>query len=118
VFNLETNTIVESCDVTFDEIAPCPHDVFECVGDKEMVDIVFVDEELHDFDRDEDEPLLLSTSSPEHVPNFTLEADAPQATTSSIVEVEASWVEGRSSPSRLLPLTFRMHIHLNRSYVT
>jgi hypothetical protein len=23
VFNLETNTIVESCDVTFDEIAPC-----------------------------------------------------------------------------------------------
>jgi hypothetical protein len=32
--------------------------------------------------------------------------------------VEASWVEGRSSPSRLLPLTFRMHIHLNRSYVT
>jgi hypothetical protein len=30
VFNLETNTIVESCDVTFDETSPCPHDVFEC----------------------------------------------------------------------------------------
>jgi hypothetical protein len=29
VFNLETNTVVESCDVTFDETAPCPHDVFE-----------------------------------------------------------------------------------------
>jgi hypothetical protein len=27
VFNLETNTILESCDVTFDETAPCPHDV-------------------------------------------------------------------------------------------
>jgi hypothetical protein len=25
-FNLETNTIVESCDVTFDETAPCPCD--------------------------------------------------------------------------------------------
>jgi hypothetical protein len=46
VFNLETNTIVESCDVTFDETAPCPHDVFECVGDKEMEEIIFVDEEL------------------------------------------------------------------------
>jgi hypothetical protein len=36
VFNLETNTIVESCDVTFDETAPCPRDVFECTGDKEL----------------------------------------------------------------------------------
>jgi hypothetical protein len=46
VFNLETNTIVESCDVTFDETAPCPHDVFECAGDKEMEDSIFVAEEL------------------------------------------------------------------------
>jgi hypothetical protein len=30
VFNLETNTVVESCDVTFHETAPCPCDVFEC----------------------------------------------------------------------------------------
>jgi hypothetical protein len=36
VFNLETNTIVESCDVTFDKTAPYPRDVFECAGDKEM----------------------------------------------------------------------------------
>jgi hypothetical protein len=34
VFNLETNTVVESCDVTFDETAPFPRDVFECAGDK------------------------------------------------------------------------------------
>jgi hypothetical protein len=34
VYNLETNTVVESCDVTFDETAHCPRDVFECVGDK------------------------------------------------------------------------------------
>jgi hypothetical protein len=44
VFNLETNTIIESCDMTFDEIAPCPRDVFECVGDKEMEESIFVDE--------------------------------------------------------------------------
>jgi hypothetical protein len=46
VFNLETNTIVRSYDVTFIETAPCPHDVFECVGDKEMEKGIFVDEEL------------------------------------------------------------------------
>jgi hypothetical protein len=43
---------------------------------------------------DEDEPLLPSTSSPEHVPSSTLEAEAPQATTSFTVVVEVSWVEG------------------------
>jgi hypothetical protein len=46
VFNFETNTIVESYDVTFDETAQCPHDVFECAGDKEMEESIFIDEEL------------------------------------------------------------------------
>jgi hypothetical protein len=46
VYNLQTNTVVESCDVTFDETAPCSHDVFECVGDKEMKENIFVDEGL------------------------------------------------------------------------
>jgi hypothetical protein len=87
VFNLETNTIVESCDVTFDETTPCPRDVFECAGDKEMEESIFVDEELQGFDNDEDDPLLPSTSSPELVPASTLEAEAPQATTSSIAAV-------------------------------
>jgi hypothetical protein len=34
VLNFESNTIVESCDVTFDETAPCPRDVFESAGDR------------------------------------------------------------------------------------
>jgi hypothetical protein len=46
VYNFETNTIIESCDVTFDETAPCPHGVFECAGDKEMDERIFVDKEL------------------------------------------------------------------------
>jgi hypothetical protein len=77
VFNLETNTVVESYDVTFDETAPCPCDVFECAGDKKMEESIFVDEELQSLDHDEDEPLLLSTSSPELDPTSTLEAEAP-----------------------------------------
>jgi hypothetical protein len=49
VFNLMTNTVVESCDVTFDETASYPHDVFECTGDKKMEESIFVDEELQGF---------------------------------------------------------------------
>jgi hypothetical protein len=62
VYNFKTNTVVESCDVTFDETAPYPHGVFECAGDKEMEESIFVDEGLQSIDGDEDEPLLLSTS--------------------------------------------------------
>jgi hypothetical protein len=94
VFNLETNTVVESYDVTFNKIAPCPRDVFECVGDKEMKEIIFVGEELQSFNGDEDEPLRPSILSVELVSAFTLEAEAPQATTSFTPALEASWVEG------------------------
>jgi hypothetical protein len=94
VYNFETNTIVESCDVTFNDTAPCPRGVFECAGDKKMVESIFIDEELQGVDSDEDEPLLPSTSSPESVPTSTLEAEAPQTTTSSTAAAEASQVEG------------------------
>jgi hypothetical protein len=80
--------------VTFDENAPCPCGVFECAGDKKMEESIFVDEGLQGVDGDEDEPLLPSTLSPELVPASTLEAEAPQATTSSTAAVEASRVEG------------------------
>jgi hypothetical protein len=65
------------CDVTFNETTPCPRDVFECAGDKEMEESIFVDEELQGFDSDEDDPLCPSISSPEHVPAITFEAEAP-----------------------------------------
>jgi hypothetical protein len=77
VFNLETNTVVESCDVTFNETTPYPRDVLKCAGGKEMEERIFVDEELQGFDGDEDDPLRLSTSPPEPVPTSTLEAEAP-----------------------------------------
>jgi hypothetical protein len=94
VYNLRTNTVVESCDMTFDDTAPYPHDVFECAGDKEMVESIFVDEGLQSIDDDKDEPLLPSTSSPEHVPAFTLEAETLQTITSSTTVVDASQIEG------------------------
>jgi hypothetical protein len=80
--------------VTFDETAPCHRDVLEFAGDKEMEETIFVDEELQGVDSDEDEPLHLFTSSPELVPASTLEAEAPQTTTSSTTAVEVLQVEG------------------------
>jgi hypothetical protein len=94
VYNLETNSVVESYNMTFDETAPSPRDVFECASNKAMEESIFVDEGVQDVDSDEDEPLLPSTLSAELVPASTLEAKVPQATTLSTAAVKASRVEG------------------------
>jgi hypothetical protein len=94
VYNFETSTVVESCDVTFDETAPCPHGVVECACDKEMEESIFIDKGLQGIDGDEDEPLPPSTSSPEPLPASTLEAGASQATTSSTTAAGVSQVDG------------------------
>jgi hypothetical protein len=78
----------------------------ECACDKEMEERIFVDKELQGVNGDEDDPLLPSTSSPEHVSASTLKAEAPQATTSSTAAVEASRVVGEiifesSAPSHI-----------------
>jgi hypothetical protein len=95
VFNLETNIVAESCDVTIGETAPYSRDVFECAGDNEMGESIFINEELQGFNGDEDDPLHPSTSSPKHVPASTLEAEARQATTSFTAVVEVSRVDGK-----------------------
>jgi hypothetical protein len=114
VFNLETNTVVESYNVTFDKIVPCPHDLIECAGDKEMEENNFIGEELQRFDCDEDEPLLLH-----HHPSLFLLSNLKQRVLRLLPLPQQQWrhhgLWGRSSPSRELPLTFRRHIHLNRS---
>jgi hypothetical protein len=80
--------------VTIDETTSCSHDAFGCVDEKEIEEIIFIHDGLQGIDGDKEEPLLPSTSSPRSVPAVTLQAEAPQATTSSKVEVEASRVEG------------------------
>jgi hypothetical protein len=57
VLNIETNTIIELYDATFDKTTPYSRDVFVRVGGKKMEESIFIDEELHGFDGDEDEPL-------------------------------------------------------------
>jgi transposase InsO family protein len=36
VFNLNTNLVMETCEVTFDETQPCNSSAFECAGDDEV----------------------------------------------------------------------------------
>jgi hypothetical protein len=44
VLNLETNKIMETCEVTLDETMPCTSLGFECAGDEEMVEDLFEEE--------------------------------------------------------------------------
>jgi hypothetical protein len=47
VLNLETNQIVETCEVTFDKTQPCSQLVFECAGDDELCKEIFQEEHEH-----------------------------------------------------------------------
>jgi hypothetical protein len=53
VLNLETNQLVETCEVTFDETQPRSQLVFECAGDDELGEEIFQEEE-HELGDDED----------------------------------------------------------------
>jgi hypothetical protein len=44
VLNLETNHIMEPCEVTFDEIAPCPSPVLKPAGPDQMGQTIFMEE--------------------------------------------------------------------------
>jgi hypothetical protein len=50
VLNLETNYIMETCEVTFNETAPCPSPVFEPIGLDQMGLTIFMEEEHDDDD--------------------------------------------------------------------
>jgi hypothetical protein len=77
VLNLETNQIVETCEVTFNETQPCSQLVFECVGDDELSEEIFQEEEQEHGD-DEDGGVVPTT---EHVPTTsTTVMDDPSPT--------------------------------------
>ena len=45
VLIIDTNIVRETCEVTFDETAPCDSSVFEVAGDDELGTSIFEDEE-------------------------------------------------------------------------
>jgi hypothetical protein len=65
---------------------------------------IFVDEELQGFKGDEDEHIApASTLSPGHVPASTLEAEAPQAATTSSTRVHAFGIDGENNSEKGAP---------------
>jgi hypothetical protein len=104
VLNLETNQIVETCKVTFDETQPRSQLVFECAGDDERGEEIF-QEEVHELGDDEDGGLVPPA---EHVPTTsTTVVDGPSPTpTMTNQDRGAAIVEGeiasrRESPQRV-----------------
>jgi hypothetical protein len=61
VLNLETNRVVETYEVTFDETMPYSAPVFESAGDKEIGESIFVEENEEDADLGDVEPISLAT---------------------------------------------------------
>jgi hypothetical protein len=77
VLNLETNQIVETCEVTLNETQPRSQLVFECAGDDELDEEIFQEEE-HEHGDDEDGGLVPPA---EHVPiTSTTMVDGPSPT--------------------------------------
>jgi hypothetical protein len=77
VLNLETNQIVETCEVTFDETQARSQLVFECAGDDELDEEIFQEEE-HEHGDDEDGGVVPAA---EHVPTTsTMVMDGPSPT--------------------------------------
>lgn len=78
VLNLETNCIMETCEVTFDETMPCTKNIFEVANEEEFGESIFVEEE-DDADWGDLEPT--PTAAPIE-PASTTSAHDPDPTTS------------------------------------
>jgi hypothetical protein len=88
VLNLETNQIVETCEVTINEPQPCSQLVFECVGDDELGEEIFQEEE-HEHGDDEDGGVVPTAK---HVPTSsttTMDGPSPTPTTTNQNQGEA-----------------------------
>jgi hypothetical protein len=102
VLNLETNQIVETCEVTFDETQPRSLLVFECAGDDELGEEIFQEEE-HEHGDDEDGAVVPPA---EHIPTtltIVMDGPSPSPTETNQDQGEAT-VEGEVASRREPPL--------------
>jgi hypothetical protein len=108
VLNLETNQIVETCEVTFDETHPRSQLVFECAGDDELGEEIF-QEEGHEPEDDEYGGVV---SAAEHVPTTSttvMDGPSPTPTTTNQDRGEASTegeVASRREPPQLVQVDY------------
>jgi hypothetical protein len=79
VLNLETNRIMETCEVTFGGTSPSPSPVFESVGLDQMSETIFMEEE-HDA-TDWGDPSSFPLAAPVEPASISL-TDGPDITSS------------------------------------
>jgi hypothetical protein len=97
VLNLETNQIVETCEVTFNETQSRSELVFECAGDDELGEEIFLEEE-HEHGDYEDGGVVPSA---EHVPTTsTTVVDGPSPTPTTTNQERGEAVVERKVASR------------------
>jgi hypothetical protein len=80
VLNLDTNLVMETCEVTFDEKQPCNSSVFESAGDDEVGKKIFEDEEDDVGEDDGDDGEAPATHVPSTSTMMTTVQDGPSPT--------------------------------------
>jgi hypothetical protein len=92
VLNLETNQIVETCEVTFDETQPHSQLVFECAGVDELGEEIFQEEE-HEHGDDEDGGVVPAAEHGPTISTTMMDGPSPTPTTTNQDQREAA-IEG------------------------
>jgi hypothetical protein len=107
VLNLDTNLVIETCEVTFDETQPCTSSVFECAGDDEVGKKIFEDEEDDVGEEDGDDVEAPATHVPSTSTTTTMVQDGPSPTPPTIQQdqveaaAEGEVVSRREAPRRI-----------------
>jgi hypothetical protein len=109
VLNLETNKIMETCEVTFDETMPCTYLGFECAGDEEMAEDLFEEEKDEAGDDDGENHAPEAECVPTTSPTTTTEGGPSTSWTTTVrqedqareAEVEGEVVSRREAPRRI-----------------
>jgi hypothetical protein len=92
VLNLDTNLVMETREVTFDETQPCNSSIFKCGGDDEVGKKIFEDEEDDVGEDDGDDGEAPATRVPSTSTTTTTVQDGPSPTPPTIQQdqVEAA----------------------------
>jgi hypothetical protein len=101
VLNLETNQIVETCEVTFDETQPRSQLAFECACDDELGEEIFQEGE-HEHEDDEDGGVVPTAEHVHTTSTAVVDDPSPTPTTTNQDQGEAV-VEGEVASRREPP---------------
>jgi hypothetical protein len=100
--NLETNQIMETCEVTFDETQSRSQVVFEYVGDDELGEEIFQEEE-HEHGDDEDGGVVPMAENVPTTSTMVMDGPSPTPTTTNQDQGEATIEGGVSIKARTSP---------------